>query len=112
MGIGTWELVVILLAVLLLFGGKKIPEVARGLGKGIREFKKAANDIRREIELSNLDDNNQTPAESPPPPESKSSSPDKSPTSTGTESSTPVTSTESPPPEKPENDASDASRNS
>ena len=112
MGIGTWELVVIFLAVLLLFGGKKIPEVARGLGKGIREFKKAAGDIQREMELSQLDDNDKTSAESPPPPESPSSSSDKLPASNSAESPTPTTSTESPPPEKPENNSSDATRNS
>ncbi len=38
---GGWEMVVIILAILLLFGGKKIPELAQGLGKGIKEFKKA-----------------------------------------------------------------------
>ncbi|MBA2728068.1 MAG: twin-arginine translocase TatA/TatE family subunit [Parachlamydiaceae bacterium] len=38
---GTGELIVILCIILLLFGGKKLPEVARSLGKGIREFKKA-----------------------------------------------------------------------
>jgi sec-independent protein translocase protein TatA len=41
-GMGTSELVVIVLIVLLLFGGKKIPELARGLGKGIKEFKDAS----------------------------------------------------------------------
>ncbi len=43
------EIFVILLVVLLLFGSKKIPEVARGIGKGMREFKKAADDIKNEI---------------------------------------------------------------
>ena len=43
------EIVVIFIFVLLLFGAKKIPEIARGLGKGLNEFKKAANDIKREI---------------------------------------------------------------
>ena len=43
------EILVIFLAVLLLFGSKKIPEFAKGLGKGIREFKKATEDIKREI---------------------------------------------------------------
>jgi sec-independent protein translocase protein TatA len=57
MPIGTWELMIIFLAVLLLFGGKKIPEIARGLGKGIREFKRAANDIQRELDLNRLDEN-------------------------------------------------------
>lgn len=44
------ELVVIVLIVLLLFGAKKIPELARGLGQGISEFRKASSDIRKEIE--------------------------------------------------------------
>ena len=43
------EIFVVMLIVLLLFGSKKIPEVARGLGKGMREFRKAAEDIKREI---------------------------------------------------------------
>ncbi|NOZ45656.1 MAG: twin-arginine translocase TatA/TatE family subunit [Chlorobi bacterium] len=44
------EIFVILIVVLLLFGAKKIPEVARGLGKGLNEFKKATNDIKKEIQ--------------------------------------------------------------
>ncbi|MCB0839268.1 MAG: twin-arginine translocase TatA/TatE family subunit [Bacteroidetes bacterium] len=47
---GGSEWILILLAVLLLFGAKKIPELARGLGKGIREFKDASREIKREIE--------------------------------------------------------------
>ena len=43
------EIFVILLVVLLLFGANKIPEIARGLGKGMREFKKAADDIKKEM---------------------------------------------------------------
>lgn len=43
------EFFVIVLAILLLFGSKKIPELARGLGKGIKEFKKATEDIKKEI---------------------------------------------------------------
>ena len=43
------ELFVVFLAVLLLFGSSKIPELARGLGKGMREFKKATEDIKKEI---------------------------------------------------------------
>lgn len=46
---GGWEWVLIVLAVLLLFGGKKIPELARGLGKGIREFKDATKEVKKEI---------------------------------------------------------------
>ena len=47
---GGMEWIVIALAVLLLFGAKKIPELARGLGQGITEFRKASTDIRKEIE--------------------------------------------------------------
>ena len=43
------EIFIVFVFVLLLFGSKKIPEVARGLGKGMREFKKATEDIKREI---------------------------------------------------------------
>ncbi len=46
------EMVIVALAVLLLFGSKKIPEMARGLGKGMREFRKAADDIKRELNQS------------------------------------------------------------
>jgi sec-independent protein translocase protein TatA len=44
------HIILILLIVLLLFGGKKVPELMRGLGKGIREFKDAKDNVRREIE--------------------------------------------------------------
>lgn len=47
---GGPEVFIILLVVLLLFGAKKIPELARGLGKGIREFKDASREIKKEIE--------------------------------------------------------------
>lgn len=47
---GATEWIVIGLAILLLFGAKKIPELARGLGQGINEFRKASNEIRKEIE--------------------------------------------------------------
>lgn len=48
--LGTGEIVVILVIVLLLFGARRIPELARGMGKGIREFKDASSQIKREIE--------------------------------------------------------------
>ncbi|MFZ1299063.1 MAG: twin-arginine translocase TatA/TatE family subunit [Saprospiraceae bacterium] len=47
--LGSTEVLVILLIVLLLFGGKKIPELMRGLGSGIREFNSAKNNISNEI---------------------------------------------------------------
>jgi sec-independent protein translocase protein TatA len=52
MGIGGSEILVIILVALLLFGADKLPEIARGLGKGMREIKKATDDIKREFEES------------------------------------------------------------
>ncbi len=55
--IGPWQWVIIALVIILLFGGKKIPELMRGLGKGVKEFKngmqeaeREMNDIRNEID--------------------------------------------------------------
>ncbi|UII27742.1 twin-arginine translocase TatA/TatE family subunit [Fulvivirga maritima] len=53
---GGWEWVVIILVVLIFFGAKKIPELARGLGRGIREFKDATNEIKRDIDDSSRRD--------------------------------------------------------
>jgi sec-independent protein translocase protein TatA len=50
--LGTGEIMIILLVVLLLFGAKRIPELARGMGKGIREFKDATKEIKTEVEKS------------------------------------------------------------
>jgi sec-independent protein translocase protein TatA len=47
---GGWEWIIILFAILLLFGGKKIPELMRGVGKGIKEFNNAKANIKNEIE--------------------------------------------------------------
>jgi len=49
LNMGGGEIALIMVAVLLLFGGKKLPELARGLGKGIREFKDASEGVKREI---------------------------------------------------------------
>jgi sec-independent protein translocase protein TatA len=49
MNIGGPEMILIFVVILLLFGGKKLPELARGLGKGLREFKDASDGIKREI---------------------------------------------------------------
>jgi len=48
--LGATEIILILLAVVLLFGAKKIPELAKGLGNGIKEFKKATKDVEKEID--------------------------------------------------------------
>ena len=60
--LGMPEIILIVLVVLLLFGGKKIPELMQGIGKGIRSFKKGLNEIENEIESvdkkeSNTDNN-------------------------------------------------------
>ncbi len=49
LNIGGSEMILIVIAILLLFGGKKLPELAKGLGKGIREFKDASEGVKREI---------------------------------------------------------------
>ena len=51
-GIGTTEVLIIFFAILLLFGAKKLPELARGMGKSIKEFKKATHEIEEDIRTS------------------------------------------------------------
>lgn len=51
-GIGTTEILIIFFAILLLFGAKKLPELARGMGKSIKEFKKAAHEVEKDIQTS------------------------------------------------------------
>jgi sec-independent protein translocase protein TatA len=53
--LGTNEIIIILVIVLLLFGGRKIPELMRGLGKGVREFNDAKSNVKKEIEESSSD---------------------------------------------------------
>ena len=50
MGLGPWEIGLIILVIIILFGGKKLPELARGLGLGLREFKKAKQEIKDEVQ--------------------------------------------------------------
>ena len=52
--LGTWEVVIIVFAILLLFGGKKIPELMKGIGKGVKSFKEGIREIEDDIKL---DDN-------------------------------------------------------
>ena len=65
-GIGVQELLLIFLVVLLLFGAKRIPDIAHGLGKGIRDFRRAMNEtkdeINRAIETPDKTDNQKKPA--------------------------------------------------
>lgn len=48
-GLGTPEIILIAIVILVLFGAKKIPDLMQGLGKGIKEFKKASSDIENDI---------------------------------------------------------------
>lgn len=48
--LGAGEIIIIALVVLLLFGGKKIPELMHGIGKGVRSFKEGVNDVTKDIE--------------------------------------------------------------
>jgi sec-independent protein translocase protein TatA len=67
LGLSGGELVLVLIVILVLFGAKRIPEFAKGLGKGINEFKKASREVTDEIERA---------ADEPPPPSTpKASSP-------------------------------------
>lgn len=53
--LGAPEILIIGIMILLLFGAKRIPELARGLGQGIKEFRQASKDIKKEIEESSRD---------------------------------------------------------
>ena len=59
--IGGWEMVVILAVILMLFGAKKLPELAKGLGQGIKEFKKATREVTDEV-TSAMDETPPAPA--------------------------------------------------
>ena len=61
--IGPWEIVIIELIILLLFGGKKIPELMKGLGKGVKNFKQGMNEV--EGELNDIKSDIEKPAEKP-----------------------------------------------
>jgi sec-independent protein translocase protein TatA len=67
LGLGMPEVLGILVIVLVLFGAKKIPELAKGLGQGIKEFKKASNDLQDEMHRS-LEEPPKPPAPRPPEP--------------------------------------------
>ena len=80
---GGWEIVLILAVVLILFGAKKLPELAKGLGQGIKEFKKATNDVQSEFQNAMDDSRYQQPQRRI---EDAPSVPEKSPASPSTES--------------------------
>lgn len=61
--LGFNEILIILIIVLLLFGGRKIPELMRGLGRGVREFNDAKSNVRKEIE-EGISEKDQRPSSS------------------------------------------------
>ena len=63
--LGFNEILIILIIVLLLFGGRKIPELMRGLGRGMREVQDAKNNVRREIEEGVSEKDQKTSTSSP-----------------------------------------------
>jgi sec-independent protein translocase protein TatA len=68
---GGWEIVLILAVVLILFGAKKLPELAKGLGQGIKEFKKATSEVTNEINSAMDDNRYSTPRQIDNPPQNK-----------------------------------------
>ncbi len=58
--LGAGEIILILLVVLILFGAKKIPELAKGLGKGMSEFKKGLKEVENEIKDADKEENKTT----------------------------------------------------
>jgi len=54
--IGPWQIALIVIVVLLLFGGKKIPELMKGLGTGMKEFKKATKEMKEEVDMESAKD--------------------------------------------------------
>lgn len=63
LGLGGQELLVILLIFLLLFGGSKIPELMKGLGKGVRSFKDGMNEVRKDLDVDAPADDAETKKE-------------------------------------------------
>lgn len=63
LGLGGQELLVILLIFLLLFGGSKIPELMKGLGKGVRSFKDGMNEVRKDLDVDAPADDTKTKKE-------------------------------------------------
>ena len=72
-GLGMWELLLILIVVLLLFGGSKLPELGRGLGKAIKDFKRSSSENEEiEVRPRQSDPSRQTPPDKPQaPPQNK-----------------------------------------
>lgn len=59
--IGLWEILLVLVVALIIFGPNKLPEMGRSIGNGLKEFRKATRDLKDSISLDNLDDNESNP---------------------------------------------------
>jgi len=55
--IGLWEILLVLVVALIIFGPNKLPEMGRSIGNGLKEFRKATKELKDSISLDNLDDN-------------------------------------------------------
>ncbi len=66
---GHWEIVIIVLAILLLFGGKKLPELARGMGRGLRLFRREVKGLQNDIEEGKEDEEHEESRQALPPKE-------------------------------------------
>jgi sec-independent protein translocase protein TatA len=75
--LGMGQIILILLVVLLMFGAKKLPELAKGLGQGIKEFKKASRDMQNEISTAASEETPPPPKREEPPKTAANSDPDK-----------------------------------
>ena len=64
-GIGWQEIVIIVIIVLILFGGRKIPELARGIGRGMREFKREMRGVKQDLEEAMNEDEDEAPRPRP-----------------------------------------------
>lgn len=58
--LGAPEIILIIIVILILFGAKKIPELAKGIGKGMKEFKKAVKEVEEDINLDDSNDKKET----------------------------------------------------
>lgn len=86
--LGWPEIMGILVVVLILFGAKKLPELARGLGTGIKEFKKATQDVQDDLHRAIDDDHYEPPRRTPQRPRSADDAPRSEPSSGDSESKT------------------------
>ena len=59
--IGPWQIVILALLIILLFGGKKIPELMKGIGKGVKSFKEGMNEVEDQINKSDEEKPNENP---------------------------------------------------